>query len=367
MTTKLAIVTTHASAGGTREVISTLYNRFTSSGWDVRIVSLYTGAQGRCDTPIDVLIPKKNLNPVEYLSATARLFHYLIGRRPDALITVLPAANIIGSVIGFFIGIKRRFATQHGPSSSQHRFLRTIDRGLGTLGGYTKVVCVSDSVRTSFDRYPLRYRNRIMVILNGIGPTYQSRSRNELRDAFAIPHHTTLFVMVGRLTEEKNVLRAVAAIARVETSYLLIVGDGPMEYGARELVEQHRAENRIKFAGAVDRQFAIDCMYAADVFYQPSNFEGRSIALLEAIQIGMAVLVSDVRGQVEVLEMPSGGELAGAICEPDDVESIERQVRALTNHPATRKKFRSLALQLRASCADSETMARQYADMVRAA
>jgi glycosyltransferase involved in cell wall biosynthesis len=115
-------------------------------------------------------------------------------------------------------------------------------------------------------------------------------------------------VCVGRLCREKgqDVLLDAwpAVLGRVPDAQLLLVGDGRDADAVRR-----RAGNGVHVAGK--RNDVPLWLAAADVVAVPSRSDGMSVALLEAMARGRAIVASDVGGAAEALGA-DGGELVGA-------------------------------------------------------
>lgn len=108
------------------------------------------------------------------------------------------------------------------------------------------------------------------------------------------PQQYILFA--SRLVREKGAHYLIAAFRRLVTDMkLVIAGDavGEDEY-KRELKELAGNDPRILFPGFVEGR-ALDELFSNAAFYvQPSELEGLSIALLEAMSYGLCCLVSDI-------------------------------------------------------------------------
>lgn len=84
--------------------------------------------------------------------------------------------------------------------------------------------------------------------------------------------------------------------AAVPQAQLVLVGSGPEEAHLREL-----AGADVRFSPARDREDVVRWILAADVLAFPSRWETMSLAVLEALELGRAVVVSDCGGMREAL------------------------------------------------------------------
>jgi glycosyltransferase involved in cell wall biosynthesis len=153
---------------------------------------------------------------------------------------------------------------------------------------------------------------RIVALPNGVPvPEPPWRPRPGWR---AAPHA----VFVGRLAAEKGLDTLVAAWPHVRARFpdarLTLIGEGPERPALVELVR------RLGLAGAVELPGpALDptaALRAADLFVLPSREEGMSIALLEAMALGIPLVASAIAGNRRLVHDCHHGRLA-PVDDPD--------------------------------------------------
>lgn len=119
------------------------------------------------------------------------------------------------------------------------------------------------------------------------------------------------FITVGRMAAVKNqalMLRAFARVAaQVPEAHLRLVGDGPERPALEALSGELGLTDQVEFLGF--RNDAADLMAQADVFLMSSHYEGISIAILEAMRAGLAVIGTRVGGIPETVEHRQSGLL----------------------------------------------------------
>ncbi len=163
---------------------------------------------------------------------------------------------------------------------------------------------------------------RIRTIPNGVDTRRfapaDGEERHRLRQALGLPP-VPIAIYAGRLAPEKGVdllLDAWAVVRRAgEPGLLCLVGDGadraPLERRARDL----GIVGAVRFTGAAAD--VAPWLRAADAFVLPSRQEGLSVALLEAMACGLAVVATAVGGSAEaagdaaVLVPPGSAEALG--------------------------------------------------------
>jgi glycosyltransferase involved in cell wall biosynthesis len=95
-------------------------------------------------------------------------------------------------------------------------------------------------------------------------------------------------------------LRIVLDFRDVDEVQLVVVGDGPEREALEQLSRSLAIDEIVDFIGIVDD--VAPYLRDADVFVLPSHAEGLSNALLEAMAVGLPVIVSNVPGNVDVVE-----------------------------------------------------------------
>ena len=169
--------------------------------------------------------------------------------------------------------------------------------------------------------------------------------RAELRRELGVEESEVVGVFLGRLVALKRVdllMRAWLESGAGDRGPLLVAGAGPEEEGLRELATE-LGSPAIRFLGRTDQPERV--LRAADLFILPSQREGQSVALLEAMACGLVPVVSDLEPNVAVVEDGA----TGFVFATDDQSSLERALRraaeadrpAISHHAATQVAARN--------------------------
>lgn len=149
-----------------------------------------------------------------------------------------------------------------------------------------------------------------------------------------------LILCVARLIARKGqeyLLRALARLRR-ETAVavrVVLVGSGDGEEALRALVRALDIQDVVTFRGAVDRA-SMPAMYQeSDIFVLPSEQEGMSIALLEAMASGLPVVVTDTGGTTELVSPNVNGEIVRWA----DVEGLSDALHRLVENAGRRRAW----------------------------
>lgn len=107
-----------------------------------------------------------------------------------------------------------------------------------------------------------------------------------------------MFAFMGRLAPGKGLELLIPAfhrlVAQRDAHLTLIGGDERGHEGRlRALVRQHGLDERVTFTGLLQGTDKLAALQDADAFVLPSRSEGTSLATLEAMSIGLPVIVTD--------------------------------------------------------------------------
>jgi glycosyltransferase involved in cell wall biosynthesis len=135
-------------------------------------------------------------------------------------------------------------------------------------------------------------------------------------------------IFVGRLAPEKGLDTLVAAWPQVSASFptaqLVLAGEGrelaALENQARLLGLTIGSGQSVEFRGMVADPTA--ALRQADLFVLPSREEGMSIALLEAMALGMPIVASLIPGNRRLIE----NRIHGRLVPPDDPQALARTI-----------------------------------------
>lgn len=353
------LIATDLSPGTIREIMVLIADELRSQGIDVALAALCRGHGADASLPCDIMIDRERLAATDYPRAFLRLADRIRTSRPDAILSFLPEANILGSLSGVAMGVPIRVATHHQPSSKHSPFLRKLDRLLGIIGAYSHVVAMSESIHSSLSDYPRSYLKRERLIRSTIRPIAPHCDRLAVRRHFGFRSDAMLMVAIGRLEEEANLFNMLASASRVAGIQLALVGDGPLRPEIERSIARMHLDGKVFLLGQVERQLVADILFAADVFIQLGRFEDHNSALLQAVHAEKAIVVSDIPSQREALTMEDGS-LAGLVCDPDDVGAIARALSDIVTNETLRRDLVARAAELK-HVFDPMRMGRAYA------
>jgi glycosyltransferase involved in cell wall biosynthesis len=156
-------------------------------------------------------------------------------------------------------------------------------------------------------------RTRIRVMYTGIRsakPANWAGLRTQVRQELDIPADVPVIVFAGRICEQKRpaMLAEILKLANDKGLVFraLIIGSGEQKELLEDLLKQYSLSSCVQMLGAVSHERWLNILVASDIFLMPSQYEGISIALLEAMAAGVVPVVSKVGGQEEIVDPAAG-------------------------------------------------------------
>lgn len=204
------------------------------------------------------------------------------------------------------------------------RILRWGEAAAVTLPNATIVVS-----QTLQRHYRDHHQRQTVYIPNGATPM-QRRLQKRLRDWDLTPDDYVLFL--GRFSPEKNCHLLIEAFERIDSPMKLVLAGGSSHSGAYvQSLRQHESE-RIRFLPWVSGNDLEELLSNAAVFVLPSELEGLSLALLDAMAAGVCVLTSDIPENREVVHD------TGFTFRRGDKDDLEHMLDALIRNPELRSQ-----------------------------
>jgi len=208
-----------------------------------------------------------------------------------------------------------------------------------------RIIVISEDIKKELMRngFP---NEKLLYIANGVDSNRFTPAKT----------HTYLgaknICFVGRLEKQKGVVYLIKAMgiisAKVHEVVLFIVGNGWLRTFLEELSQSMKLGNHIIFVGEKDD--ALPYYQQSDILILPSESEGMSNVLLEAMACGLSVVVSDVGGNAELMgekieeKIDSKGTryfvcAHGMLVPPGDVNVLAEATLRLLEDSALSKKM----------------------------
>lgn len=318
-----------ASYGGVEKHVEEVSRRLCQRGHEVRIF----GRSGYCATsapwPGAQLTPLRNWGGLPGWSTAAHCVEASLAclADPPDLIhfhATGPASCAWLARLGSIPSV----VTFHGRDWMRRRWgavARTALRASEALAvtGARRVIAVSEPLAGSLEK---RWKVPVHCVPNGVElgpPPPPSRQDGP---------PTLLFV--GRLVEEKGVHHLIRAFRSLDASARLWIagpGDGRDHY-AKRMRDLAAGDRRIQFLGTLDPEERDRRLAECTLFVLPSELEGMSLAMIEAMAAGRAILASDIAENRWLLGTDGTGTAAGFLFRSGDEEDLARQLQEILEH-----------------------------------
>ena len=212
--------------------------------------------------------------------------------------------------------------------------------------GYRKssaVVAVSQIQAGKLKAFRPKYADKIRVIHN-LTDVDGIREKGTADVGAAFETDRFHIVSCGRVSQEKGMDLAVQACARLVNAghtniRWWIVGGGPAEAEVRAEIARLGMQEYVSMVGMQKNPYPY--IQAADLYVQPSRFEGYPLSILEALILGKAIVSTDNGGAGEIL-IP---EVTGILC-PISSEGIAEAVERFLMEPTLLRTMQKTVAEL---------------------
>jgi len=279
--------------------------------------------------------PKESWPHVFFAQCAWRTWHLLKTLKPDVVLSSLWSANILARTFCFVLGVPL-ISVLHNKASFLNPVKRFLDAFTAACFLHNRVA-VAYGVAKSYEDYPLLggLAAPIRVIENGVDVDGLCA-----RVALYKPERSKAFVfgVVGRFIPEKRILFLLLSFNRAiqelrahgvweaDLPQLCVVGDGPDFHVVRERVAFLRLQNLVMLPGIQKDMASWYSCFSA--YVSVSQSEGLSLALLEALAVGLPVIVSAQSGAAHFIPSPQDGVV---IDSTDEAQVAAAFIKLFTN------------------------------------
>jgi glycosyltransferase involved in cell wall biosynthesis len=218
------------------------------------------------------------------------------------------------------------------------RVLRRAERWL--VRSVDELITVSRDLE---DYYRTTYGRGSSLIPNGTDLTPDAPLDTALLERLGLTEGAYV-LFVARLVPEKRVEDLIRAFRALDTrARLAVVGDSShTDAYAAGLRREAAGDARIVFTGVQPRANVETLFRGATAFVLPSELEGMSMALLQALEMGVPSIVSGLPVHHELLDRIEGYDL---FFEAGDVTALQERLHRLLTQ---RDRYRRVALRAQA-------------------
>lgn len=204
---------------------------------------------------------------------------------------------------------------------------------------YTTDVLVTVN-QEDFERARKRFKARHTILVNGIGVDLERienahPDRTAIYKSLGIKETDTVLISVGELRKLKNHKTIIQAMAKLKMNNLhyIVAGSGASGEHLLKMAGEYGVKDNVHLIGFCHNVF--DYLKSSDIFCFPSTREGLPVSLMEAMGAGLPAVVSDVRGNRDLIVSGKGGFLY----DPDDASGFAEGIKKMIENPHLRKSM----------------------------
>ena len=183
--------------------------------------------------------------------------------------------------------------------------------------------------RTLQEHYRQQHDRDTIYIPNGATPAPRRVAR-KLIEWDLIPDNYVLFL--GRFSPEKNCHLLIDAFEKLDTNMPLVLAGGSSHSDSYVKNLRTHESDKIRFLPWVEGSDLEELLSHAALFVLPSDIEGMSLALLDAMASGVCVLTSDIPENTEVVGN------AGFTFQRGNQEDLKHMLNLLVHNPDLRRQ-----------------------------
>ncbi len=309
---KITFIAGSMGKGGAERVISILANTYAEIGWNVDIILLLNNT---CDYDLNervnlISMCSGNKRRTMYLGKWIyQIRRYIFDENPDNIISFIARINII--TLASCIGINKKILISE--RSNPNKDGRSIIVKYATLLLYPKADKIVFQTKAAQSCFPLKIIDKSEIIANPISIKKEISEVSEKK-----------LVSVGRLRPEKNHEMLINSFSKVILEYpdykLYIYGEGSLRENLIKQITELGLLNSVFLPGNVNDIHSK--ISDAEIFILPSNHEGLSNALLEAMMMGLPCITTNYQGASEVIQNNVNGILVDIGSEEQLTNSI---------------------------------------------
>ena len=296
---KIVFFTGSMGRGGAERVISILSDHFVCQNWDVTIVMLLHDRAGgytlNDKVKVKTFFPENSGMVKKIICNIRNIRSYIKKTKPDVLVSFMAQNTLVSGIACAGLGIRYIASERIDPSMVKRNFIyKKILNSLYRRAD--KVIFQTERAKNYFGE---KIKNNSVIIGNPISVEFEATQTNKK------------IVSAGRFTQQKNqkmLIDAFSMIVKKHPEYVLeIYGEGKERQNLEKQISELGLEDCVFLPG--NKKNLHECIKDAQIFVLPSNFEGLSNALLEAMMMGLACVSTDCAGSDEVIISGENGLL----------------------------------------------------------
>jgi glycosyltransferase involved in cell wall biosynthesis len=324
---KIAFFISKMAAGGAERQASILCNHWIGNGHDV-VLTTFSDVASHYELHQNI---RQRVLPEGRLNSYGAIRTILVEERPDIAISFMDITNVkvllasLGTGVPVIVSERNVLSALYHTNPFRRAALFIFLRRLLYPLAAALVVQTEDIARAA--RRGM-YSQRVKVIPNVVALTCNPAS--------VLRQDQNRILAIGRLSHQKAQDTLIEAFSRLAGRFpewtLRIIGEGELRPDLTSLVSSLELGGRVELAPV--KKDVLAEYQGASIFALPSRFEGFPNVLVEAMQAGCAVVVSDCPGAGT--EIVSDGQ-DGLVFRTGDIQDLTERLAGLMSDPHKRE------------------------------
>ena len=297
----------------------------------------------------NVDIDRNPFNFIKNIKAYKQMLALIEKEHFDVIHCNTPIGGILGRICGKRAKVSKVIYSAHGfhfykgAPLLNNTFYKWIELWLAHFTD--AIITINKEDYQAAKKFKLRNNGGVYYI-HGVGVDTSnikdiSSKRKELIQAIGADYDSVLMISIGELNENKNNKVIIKALGKLQNSkiHYLLCGIGNKKDALINISKKYNLENNIHFLGY--RSDVFQLLKSCDIFAMPSHREGLSRSLMEAMSAEIPCIVSNIRGNVDLIENGKGGYLCGM----DDCGDFLNVISVLATNNELRKEMGKFNLE----------------------
>ena len=322
---KITFVSGAMGRGGAERVVSILSSHYARQGHDVEICTiLHSNVDYKLDERIKVIdLSRDNVGlKKDLVPLLRRIRKHIKSTAPDVVVSFMAQ---IALLVGISIkGLKVRHVVSERIDPSMVKRGKLYETVLHYI--YATAERVVLQTKRAYNYFSRKVQKKSVIILNPISVKAHASNEKGKR-----------IVTAGRLEAQKNhkmLINAFDVLKDKYSEYILdIYGEGNLRAELEQYIKDKNLESRVFLKG--NSPVIHEDIASADLFVLPSDFEGLSNALLEAMMMGLPVISTACSGSDETIIDGENGMLIPV----GDEDALVRAMDNVLSDSALQKKI----------------------------
>ncbi len=205
------------------------------------------------------------------------------------------------------------------------------------IKGIDKIIAISSAVKNVLIKNGVP-EEKITLIPSAIDTEeYENLKINDIKKEFNLKENSIIIVSVGNYVDHKGHIYLVESVPHIlnnfPDTYVFIVGEGPERKNLESLISKLYLRKHVFLTGF--REDPLSFIAQADLYVQPSKYEGLGTSLLDAMALGKPCVATKTGGIVDIIEDGFNGILA----QPQDCVDLAFKIIQILENDKLRKQI----------------------------